>query len=292
MIQLININKSFDHRLILEDVNLSIHNGTVLGLVGSNGSGKSTILRMIAGVIQADAGVVAINEYDIFDNDVVKQDIFFLADDPYFFVQSSLKDMKQYLKLFYKRFDDEVYHSLLKEFDISETDKLSGFSKGMKRQASLILALASKPKILLLDESLDGLDPSMRFKLKQYLCDIVIDEETIVVISSHSLNELNDICDTIVMIKDGTIEEEQTLNQVQISYHKFQVVFKEIPDHALLDALSFISIKGDQRIYTIIAKGIREDIEAKLSVLNPLIIEHSSISLDEVFRHEDGRNTL
>ncbi len=292
MIQLININKSFDHRLILEDVNLNIHNGTVLGLVGSNGSGKSTILRMIAGVIQADAGVVAINEYDIFDNDVVKQDIFFLADDPYFFVQSSLKDMKQYLKLFYKRFDDEVYHSLLKEFDISETDKLSGFSKGMKRQASLILALASKPKILLLDESLDGLDPSMRFKLKQYLCDIVIDEETIVVISSHSLNELNDICDSIVMIKDGTIEEEQTLNQVQISYHKFQVVFKEIPDHALLDDLSFVSIKGDQRIYTIIAKGIREDIEGSLRVLNPLIIEHSSISLDEVFRHEDGRNTL
>lgn len=292
MIQLININKSFDHRLILEDITLNIRNGTVLGLVGANGSGKSTILRMIAGVVQADAGVVAVNEYDVFDNAVIKQDIFFLADDPYFFVQSSLKDMKEYLKLFYKRFDDEIYHSLLREFNISESAKLSGFSKGMKRQASLILALASKPQILLLDESLDGLDPNMRFKLKQYLCDKVIDENTIIVISSHSLNELNDICDTIVMIKDGTISDEETLNDVQISYHKYQVVFKDIPDPQSFESFDFISIKGDQRIYTIIAKGVKEEIEKSINTLSPMVIEHSSISLDEVFRHEDGSNNL
>ena len=132
----------------------------------------------------------------------------------------------------------------------------------------------------------------MRFKLKQYLCDKVIDENTIIVISSHSLNELNDICDTIVMIKGGTISDEETLNDVQISYHKYQVVFKDIPDPQSFESFDFISIKGDQRIYTIIAKGVKEEIEKSINTLSPMVIEHSSISLDEVFRHEDGSNNL
>ncbi len=286
MIQLINVNKNFDHKLILEDLSFSVENGAVIGLVGPNGAGKSTIIRMIAGVIQADAGVVVVNEYNVFDNAEIKKDIFLLADDPYFFVQSSLKDMKEYYKLFYPNFDDVYYDQLIAEFNISETDKLSTFSKGMKRQASLILAMAARPRILLMDETFDGLDPLMRFKLKQFIVDHIENEDRIIIISSHSLLELEGICDRIILVNKNNITINDSLDKIYDLYHKFTVVFEEKPNPKIFTSLRSLSIEGDDRIYTIIQKGKKDEETKKIQELKPFILEYSKMDLDEVYRYE------
>ncbi len=286
MIQLINVNKNFDHKLILEDLSFSVENGAVIGLVGPNGAGKSTIIRMIAGVIQADAGVVVVNEYNVFDNAEIKKDIFLLADDPYFFVQSSLKDMKEYYKLFYPNFDDVYYDQLIAEFNISETDKLSTFSKGMKRQASLILAMAARPRILLMDETFDGLDPLMRFKLKQFIVDHIENEDRIIIISSHSLLELEGICDRIILVNKNNITINDSLDKIYDLYHKFTVMFEEKPNSKIFTSLRSISIEGDDRIYTIIQKGKKDEETKKIQELKPFILEYSKMDLDEVYRYE------
>lgn len=289
MIQLINVNKRFGDNLILEDLNLIIKPNSIIGLVGPNGAGKSTILRLISGVIQADAGIVAINEYDIFDNDTMKENIYFLADDPFFFNQSSLSGMKDYIKVFYKNFDDQIYTDLIEEFKISETASISSFSKGMKRQAALIIAISSRPKILLMDESFDGLDPVMRFKLKQNIIDQLETSEIIVIISSHSMSEVQDICDQVILVSDKGIRLNDRIETIQHKYHKFQLVFTE---KISIDQLSFLkplSITGTERIFTLIIKGVYDEIMKNISTLDPIVVEHSTLSLDEIYRLEmDG----
>lgn len=286
MIQLINVNKGYDNHLILEDINLTIENGSVLGLVGPNGAGKSTILRLIAGIIQADAGVVVVNEYDIFDNADVKQCIYYLGDDPYFFNQSNLKEMKEYIKLFYKNFDETYYYQLLIEFGINEREPISSFSKGMKRQASLILAIAARPQILLMDESFDGLDPLMRFKLKQYIVEQLDLKDTIVVISSHSLGELEDICDNVVLVNNRGLQMSGRIENIHASYHKYQIVFQDNTSAQSFATFDYLKLTGSNRIFTLIIKGDKQELDDKIAALNPYIIEHTNLSLEEIYRLE------
>ena len=286
MIQLINVNKGYEDNLILEDINITIDNGTVLGLVGPNGAGKSTILRLIAGVIQADAGVVAVNEYDIFDNDEIKQSIFFLGDDPYFFNQSTLNDMKNYVKIFYKNFDDAYYDELVTIFSINPNELISSFSKGMKRQAALIIAIAARPDILLMDESFDGLDPLMRFKLKQSIVEQLDRQNMIIIITSHSMGEIQDICDSIILVNNKGITLNEKTDDIHIAYHKFQLAFDKDTDASIFDALNPYSVSGSHRIFTLVLKGDLEEINQVINDLNPLIVEHNYLSLDEIFRLE------
>lgn len=286
MIQLINVNKGYEDNLILEDINITIDNGTVLGLVGPNGAGKSTILRLIAGVIQADAGVVAVNEYDIFDNDEIKQSVYFLGDDPYFFNQSTLNDMKNYVKIFYKNFDDDYYDELVTIFSINPNELISSFSKGMKRQAALIIAIAARPDILLMDESFDGLDPLMRFKLKQSIVEQLDRQNMIIIITSHSMGEIQDICDSIILVNNKGITLNEKTDDIHIAYHKFQLAFDKDTDASIFDALNPYSVSGSHRIFTLVLKGDLEEINQVINDLNPLIVEHNYLSLDEIFRLE------
>ncbi|HZJ87388.1 MAG TPA: ABC transporter ATP-binding protein [Erysipelothrix sp.] len=286
MIQFKNINKSYDDKVVLENINWNLTKGHVYGLVGPNGSGKSTLLRLLSGVLKPTEGTVLIEDTDVFDNPEAKKKVFFLGDDPYFFNQSTIKDMKAFYKMFYKNFDENVYQELLKEFKLNEDVKINSFSKGMKRQVVVILALASKPDVLLLDEAFDGLDPIMRFKLRQYISQEISSREVIVVISSHNLRELEDICDTIVMINKKQLKlnhETSTSNEI---YHKYQIVFEEAFDQALFDALTPLSVEGKDRIFTIVLKGNRQEIEKKLNNLNPMLIEHNPVSLEEIFIYE------
>lgn len=292
MIQLINVNKSYGENLILEDLNLIIEPGSVLGLVGPNGAGKSTILRLISGVIRADAGIVAVNEYDIFDNADSKQDIYFLGDDPYFFNQATIRDMKEYIKIFYKNFDEDFYQSLISQFNISEDVSISSFSKGMKRQAALIVAMASRPKILLMDESFDGLDPLMRFKLKQNIVDQLENNEMIVIISSHSMSEIQDICDQVMLVSNKGIKLNEKMETIHLAYHKFQVVFSNKVSPEIFNSLNPVSVVGLERIYTVIVKGELTEVRTKIDALNPIVVEHSHLSLDEIYRLEMGGITI
>ena len=286
MLNLINVNKSYGDKLVLQNINLTIKPGSVLGVVGPNGSGKSTILRLLAGVIEADAGVVSMNNQDIFDNAKLQESIVFLADDPYFLLQSSLLDMKAFYKIFYPHFDEEYYHELLKEFPIDEKEKLSTFSKGMKRQATLILAMASRPKVLIMDETFDGLDPLMRFKLKQFIVDGITEENMMVIISSHVLSEVESICDTVVLIDNQGLAINETTDRLHTLYTRFQVVFDDIPNQKMFNKLNALSVEGTQRIYSIIMKGNRDENLAKITDLEPSIIETHNLTLDEIYRYE------
>lgn len=286
MIQFTNVNKKFDNKVVLEDINITFQEGSIIGLVGKNGSGKSTLLRLISGVLHADAGVVLINDEFVYDNPAVKKNLFFVGDDPFFFSQSTIKDMQQFYKVFYKSFDDAYYYELLALFGLDEHSKINALSKGMKRQVSLLLALASKPKILLLDEAFDGLDPIMRFRIKQLLGEMILDENATIIISSHNLRELEDICDTVAIIDDNNILMNQATNDFGELYHRYQIAFEEEKNAIDFDFLKPLNVSGSARIFSIILKGNRNEIETQLNEMNPLLVEHNDVTLEEIFIYE------
>lgn len=290
MITFSNVKKSYGEKLVLKDINWDLKQGTCYGLVGANGSGKSTLLRLLSGVIEPDAGLVEIDGMDVFDNPNAKKKIFFLGDEPYFFNQSTIKDMKQFYQLFYPNFDNDLYLELLNDFNLNEKVKINSFSKGMKRQVVLILALACKPDILLLDEAFDGLDPIMRFKLRQYISQIISDNNAIIIISSHNLRELEDICDNIALINNNVLQLDYATIDSDNIYHKYQVVFEKEFDMDKFKPLNPLNVQGKERIFTIVLKGNKEALDEQLNKLNPMIIQHSNVSLEEIFIYEVERS--
>ncbi len=291
MIQFLNVNKSYGDKLVLHDINWNLEKGHCYGLVGPNGSGKSTLLRLLSGVLETDAGIIEVNGNNVFDNAIVKEKIFFLGDEPHFFSQSTISDMKKFYSLFYPNFDESIYRNLLKDFKLNENSKINSFSKGMKRQVVLILALAAKPEILLLDEAFDGLDPLMRFKLRQYISQEISDRDLVVVISSHNLRELEDICDNIVMINNNKLQFNHTTDETQAIYHKYQMVFENNFDTEKFKALNPLNVFGKDRIFTLILKGDKEVIETQIKDLNPILFEHNPVSLEEIFIYEMEGNS-
>ena len=286
MIEFINVNKKFDNKLVLEDLNLTIEKGSIVGLVGPNGSGKSTILRLLSGVLETDAGVIRIDEQNVYDNNIIKSEVFFLADDPYFFSQSTIIDIKNFYKIFYKKFSEEIFKDLLKEFKLDPRAKINSFSKGMKRQVSVILAFSCQADILLLDEAFDGLDPLMRFKLRQHITDKTYQKDGIVVISSHNLRELEDICDTIAIIDNHSVKMNFSTQEYQELYHRFQIAFKDPFDSKNFDSMNPIHVSGKSQVFTVILKGKRDKLQEQLRAFNPIILERSGVSLEEIYVYE------
>lgn len=286
MISFSNVVKRFDEKLVLDNINWKLSKGHCYGLVGPNGSGKSTLLRLISGVIEADTGTVFVDRENVFDNPPAKEKIFFLADDPYFFPQSNMDEMRAFYQRFYPNFDVQKYQMLLEDFKLDPFTKINSFSKGMKRQVMLILGLASNPDILLLDEAFDGLDPLMRFKLRQYIAQEISENEILVVISSHNLRELEDICDHIAMINNNKLQMDSATDEMQDTYHKYQLVFKDRFDIEVLKALNPLHVSGTDRIFTMIVKGDKTEIEPSLKALNPMILEQGHASLEEIFIYE------
>lgn len=286
MISFSNVVKRFDEKLVLDNINWKLSKGHCYGLVGPNGSGKSTLLRLISGVIESDAGTVFVDRENVFDNPNAKEKIFFLADDPYFFPQSTMDEMRAFYQRFYPNFDTQKYQSLIEDFKLDPFTKINSFSKGMKRQVMLILGLASNPDILLLDEAFDGLDPVMRFKLRQYIAQEISENEILVIISSHNLRELEDICDHIAMINNNKLQMDSATDEMQETYHKYQLVFKDTFDINILKAFNPLHVSGTDRIYTLIIKGDKSKIETDLKALNPMILEKGHASLEEIFIYE------
>lgn len=286
MIKLNNVSKNFDNNIVLKDLNLEIKKGSVVGLVGANGSGKSTLLRLLSGVIETDTGSIHINDKDIYNNPEAKKEVFFLADDPYFFSQSTISDIQKFYEVFYKDFDETIFTDLLLEFNLDPDIKINSFSKGMKRQVSVILAFACQSEILLLDEAFDGLDPLMRFKLRQYIGDKTFQKDGIVIISSHNLRELEDICDSILIIDDHKVKMNHSTQEYNDIYHRFQVAFHEPFDERKFDVLNPLNVNGKEQLFTLILKGDKNKLKKKIDMFNPLINEHSSVSLEEIYLYE------
>ena len=290
MINLKNINKQFDEKAVLENINWEVPKASIYGLVGPNGAGKSTLLRIISGVLKADEGTVLVNGVDVYDNPSIKKHILFVSDDPFFLPQSSIKEMRQFYELFYPSFNDSMYYSLLKKFGLNETDKISDFSKGMKRQASIILALSCSPDILLLDEAFDGLDPVMRLNLKRIIANELMNREMTVIISSHNLRELEDICDRIALLNNHTITIQDEIESIRNQYHKIQLAYTNPIDDNVLHDLDPMYFDKRGNVYMIVLKGDLEDKMKQIKETQPVLCEEIPISMEEVFVYEMEAN--
>ena len=286
MLTALNLTKVFDGKTALNSVCFEIDDGCVYGLVGSNGSGKSTLLRLISGVYKPDSGKVGIDGINSFNNPGVKSQIAFLGDTPYFLPQSTLKEMAYFYKNTYKSFDTETYKYLLSVFPLDENARLSTFSKGMKRQAALILMLSTKPRYLLLDEAFDGLDVVMRKTLSNIIIDSTEKYGMTVIIASHNLREIEDMCDHISLLHDGELIADGGIEEVRGKIHKVQAIFDNIPETEVFSKLDLMKIERSGSVIQIVARGDREEILGFINSLSPKFAECVDVSLEEAFIYE------
>lgn len=294
MIELKEVTKQFDDFKVLDKISLTIPKGAAFGLLGSNGAGKSTILRLISGIYSAEEGEVTADNQNIYDNPAIKERIFFINDETIQFTNFTLEELKNYYKSFYPKFSEELFEKLRTTINLP-LKKLNAFSKGMKRQAVVITALACQTDYLLLDEAFDGLDPTMRIIVKRMLVDAMLDRELTTVISSHNLKEINEVCDRVALLHQGKIVFARELDSVKGNIHKIQAVFRaadsSMPQYYSKEELSgtgieILHFEKNQSVYHIIAKGDVEDIKEKLQPKDPVVLDIIPLSLEEIFIYE------
>ena len=281
MIQINNLCKSFKEKKVLDNVNLKIEDGKVFGLVGINGAGKSTLLRLLSGIYEADKGSIIIEGENVFENEKVKSKIFFLPDEPFYDHNTSPMNLIDLYKTYYN-FDQEQYIQYLNEFKLPLKKSMHNFSKGMKRQVFISLALAIKPSYLFLDEAFDGLDPLARLTVKRAIVNLVSEYNTTIIISSHSLRELQDICDSYALIDKMQIASYGDINDAIEKIHKYQIAFDYIPKEEDFD-IEFISYKQDSRIIKVVVKEDFEEFSERMNQYKPLLIDEVSIDFEELF---------
>lgn len=281
MIEISGLCKSFDKE-VLKDVDLTIEDNSIFGLVGINGAGKSTLLRLLSGVYNKDAGSIKFDGEEVYENEKVKKNIFFLPDDPYYDRSTTPLTLIDLYKAFYD-IDEKAYLDYINGFKLPLKSTMKNFSKGMKRQVFVSLALAIKPKYLFLDEAFDGLDPLARLSLKRTLMKIQEEKEMTVIISSHSLRELEDICDSFALLDDKKITSSGNINQSINKMHKYQIAFDSIPEKEMFKGINFISYKQDKRIITIVLEDEYDCVIEKFKKYNPLIIDEIAIDFEELF---------
>ncbi|MEK3990747.1 ABC transporter ATP-binding protein [Robertmurraya sp. FSL R5-0851] len=286
MIQFSKVSKSFEGTDAVENINLHIQKGSIYGLLGTNGAGKTTLLKLLAGIYVPDNGSVLVDESKVFENSYIKQRVFFIPDQPFFFSQYTLADMGKFYKNIYDNWNQERYVLLVDAFKIDEKRKLHKFSKGVQRQAAFILALSTMPEILLLDEPMDGLDPVVRKNIKSLIIEDVASREMTVLISSHNLREVEDICDYIGILHKGELLIEKELDDLKSDTHKIQVAFKEnVPENLFTD---FNLLHQEKRgsVLICIVKGKEEEIVGKVMEYQPVILDILPLTLEEIFIYE------
>lgn len=295
MIELKNTVKKFEGYTALDSVDLKIEKGTAFGLLGSNGAGKSTILRLISGIYSPESGEVLIDGKSVYDNTDVKQKVFFINDETVQFGTYTLKKLKNYYKSYYANFSEELFEALRKKTGLPIDKRINTFSKGMKRQAIVIIGLACRTDYLLLDEAFDGLDPTMRIIVKKMLVDAMLDRQLTTVISSHNLKEINEVCDTAALLHNGKIVFSRDIDDVKGSVHKIQVVFNKNEDGSVKsytkedfaqEGIEILHYEQSQSICFIIAKGDIEAIKASLISKHPMLTEVIPLTLEEIFIYE------
>ena len=287
MIEILNVTKRFDTLVALNQISLSIKEGSVVGLVGSNGAGKSTLLRILAGVYRADSGTVLFDGAEGFNNSAVKGETIFISDYPYFSSSDTLKSLAKKYKILYPHWNDEDYNRLLGLFTISQTMKIAKMSKGMQRQAAIILGLAANPKYILFDEIFDGLDPVVREQVKKLFADFVSERSASIVIASHNLRELEDVCDSICLIHAGGILADEDADKLKLGMTKVQIILEdETVLNTVQQTLTLLKLTKKGKIYEMTIRGERDEIMAFLESLHPTYLELLPLSLEEVFMSE------
>ncbi len=284
MIRTEKLCKTLDGNVVLKDLNLSVKRGSIYGLIGSNGAGKSTLLNILSGIYKADSGEAEIYGKDIYENTKIKGKTAYITDDPFYFTGYTVDETARYLDNIYENFSMEKYRSVAEIFPIDTSKKISTFSKGMKRQVSIILAIAQCPEILLCDESFDGLDPVIRQMVKRLLVSEVAQNGMTVVISSHNLREMENLCDTIGVLHDHKIILEKSVSDIKDTIHRFQTAYKPMIDIASLEAeLDIVSKSLRGNILELVARGDADKIEAVLEKYNPLLVDKTELTLEDIF---------
>lgn len=286
MIEVKHLTKRFGAVTALDDISFQVDSGSIFGLVGSNGAGKSTFLRTAAGVYRPDAGSVLIDGGEPFENLSVKGNVCFISDYPYFPRTATLTDMEDLFSHTYPHWDKERFHYLCSCFPLDTKQRILNMSKGMQRQAAILCALGARPTHLLLDEIFDGLDPVMRQLLKRILSGEVSDRGMTVVIASHNLRELEDICDHVGLFHRGGVIFDRELDSLKLGISRVQAMFRPMPDRSAFDSFDLVTLRTQGSLVDFVARGTQEDILAKLSAMNPVFSELLPLTLEEVFISE------
>ena len=282
MIELKNITKTFGTFKALDDLTLTVPKGAVYGLVGPNGAGKSTAIRHLTGIYRPDCGTVTVGGEAVYENPAVKQTIGYIPDDIFYFTSATLEDMKKFYAGMYPGFDNGLFERLKEVFNLPEKMPIRRYSKGMQKQAAFQLTLSCRPDVLVLDEPVDGLDPVMRRQVMSLILSDVADRGTTVLISSHNLRELEDVCDHVGIMDHGKMLLEKSLADMQGATHKIQMV-GEVPE-----GLDVLHESSSGRLKTLIVRGDSWKISEKIAASNPAYFDVLPLSLEEIFIYELG----
>ena len=289
MIEARNVVKAFDGFRALDGLTMTVPRGSIYGLVGPNGAGKSTLLRHVTGIYRQDSGSVLLEGNPIYENPAAKARIASIPDELYYFLSASTRDMMRFFKGFYPRFDGARYEALKDVFTtINEKQPIRRLSKGMQKQAAFWLALCCRPDVLVLDEPVDGLDPVMRRQVWSLLMGDVAQRGTTVLVSSHNLRELEDVCDHVGILSHGKVLIERSLSDLQENVVKMQIVFQEREMPQLPEDLEVLHVSQVGRIHTLIIRGNATDVTNRLAVYAPILMEALPLTLEEIFIYELG----
>ncbi len=287
MIEVKGISKSFSGIKAVDNLDAVIQEGAVFGLIGTNGAGKSTFLRMVCGVLKPDEGTILVDGKPVFETPESKQKMFYISDEQYFFANANPIDMKRYYERVYPEFDGERFLELLKRFGLQGGRKINTFSKGMKKQLSVILGICANTKYLLCDETFDGLDPVMRQAVKGIFIKEIEERGMTPIVASHNLRELEDICDHVGLLHRGGILLSRDLEDMKLNIHKLQCVWRNPEDiEAIKQQLEVVKVEQRGSLMTITIKGSVDRIEKAVEEKEPLFYELLPLSLEEIFISE------
>ena len=286
MIEVRNVLKEFDGFRALDDLNMTVPTGSVYGLVGPNGAGKSTIIRHLTGIYRQDAGEILVDGAPVFENPGVKSRIAYIPDDIFYYANASIREMMDFYRSIYPHFDAERFKKLADVFGLDPKRQMRRLSKGMQKQAAFWIAVSLRPEILILDEPVDGLDPVMRRRIWSIIMADVAENGTTVLVSSHNLRELEDVCDSVGIMNKGKIMIERSLDELQENIVKIQLA---LPDgESLPEGLDILHKSNTGRLQSLIMHGTQEEITEKLQSAHPLFIDAVPLTLEEIFIYELG----
>lgn len=288
MIKISNLNKSYGTKKVLEDLNCNIKTGSIYGLIGANGAGKSTLLRIIMGIFKKDSGSIEIDGKEITDDEDFKQKLVFVPDDLFFFRGYTINDMIVFYSKLYTNFDKEYAIKLFDKLKLDKTQKIQNFSKGMKRQTALICAIATNADYMFFDETFDGIDPVIRNFMKKVIADQMEKKETTIIMTSHNLRELEDICDNLGLLHKGGILFESDIDSLKTNMFKIQISLPNDFSEKDFQNLNVLNFKKTGSVATIILKGEKEGYEKVLQEMDPIILDFLPLTLEEIFIYEMG----
>ena len=288
MLEAKHVVKTFDGFRALDGLTMTVPHGAVYGLVGPNGAGKSTIIRHLAGIYRQDSGDVLVDGQPVYENTAVKSRMAVIGDDWYYFPQANIREMAHFFAGLYPAFSWERYEKLKQVFPLDEKMMLRRMSKGMQKQAAFWLTVCCMPEYLILDEPVDGLDPVMRRQVWSLLLGDVAERGTTVLVSSHNLRELEDVCDHVGILDHGRVLLERSLSDLQDNTVKLQVAYPGVTEPVLPAEMQILHRSHVGRVYTYIVRGSREDILRRMQITEPVLLESIPLTLEEIFIYELG----